>query len=239
MGRCCAWFKRRHQPGIWYKGAIAILRQQFAKAESRMGQPFCRSPFEVRTVHCQRRRTLEVFEISLQYHFPSNFWSAPRQGGESDQNSATISDADILGGLHGAGLGHAVFLQPGSALFEMKDKNHWASTVYLNMANLNDVGYYAYDTRPMEDHDKRGRFLLTPLAIDTLVESLWQAWQDSQNENTQVSKSSPTHCEFPFQHLHASVSSFNTSKCYLVLSNDGRWMQTTTTSTIKNSAKIS
>ena len=150
-----------------------------------------------------------------------------------------MSTADLLGGMHGAGLGHTLFLQPGTALFEMKDRIHWRTNLFMNMANLNHdgVGYYAYDTRPTEMPGRQQRFYLNETAISTIAEGLSQAWQDEVKDQTkrlsltalddakQNSLLDPGTCEFPTDSLADKVSSFESSRCYLVRCRAGRWKQ--------------
>ncbi|CAB9517536.1 expressed unknown protein [Seminavis robusta] len=142
-----------------------------------------------------------------------------------------LARADMLGGLHGAGLGHALFLQQGAAVFEMKDRTHWSSNLFLNMANLNDVGYYAYDTRPMELPGGKQRYLLDGAAIASIKEGLWKAWQDEvkhrvvQATHRMERDEQEGTCKFPFNSLAGNVSSFEHSRCYLVLNRKGRWKQ--------------
>ena len=146
-----------------------------------------------------------------------------------------MATADMLGGLHGAGLGHGIFLQHGAPLFEMKDRTRVYNLLYMNMANLNDVGYYAFDTRPFEESRQNNtqRFYLDENAIEIIADGLWDAWQEEANllrlqeeEGEEIVRQVVNDtCQFPeMEDLVGKVSSFQVSRCYLE-SRNGKWRQ--------------
>jgi hypothetical protein len=133
-----------------------------------------------------------------------------------------MATADMFGGTHGAGLGHAKFLQPGSALFEIKVRGQYIKKLFMNMANLNEVGYYAFDARSYDIRD-REQYKLNSSAIAKIVDGLWQAWQAEAAHRDQQEDKVSGECEFP-NNLRGSVSSFSDSRCYLQKHN-GQWHQ--------------
>ena len=148
-----------------------------------------------------------------------------------------MATADVLGGLHGGGLGHTIFLQPGSFIFEMKDRSHWNTNLFLNMASLNHQGagvsYYAYDTRSkaLPLTAKRGsveRYYINQTDIWTIVEGLWDAWNAElkyrQQSEIIAQNETTTLCEFPRATLSVKVSSYKSSRCFLV-QRQGIWSQ--------------
>ena len=147
-----------------------------------------------------------------------------------------MARADILGGLHGAGLGHSIFLQQGTAVFELRDDEHFNKNLFMNMANHVDAAYYAFDTRPFDVHpgNKRERFVLGPTPIAAIVDGLWQGWKREedryvslvQNETSLANfEEREPNCHFPLQNLSGMVSPFHASRCYLMPTSYGTWKQ--------------
>ena len=63
-----------------------------------------------------------------------------------------MASTDILAGMHGAGLAHAAYLQPGSVLVEIKDIHMRENKLFLNMANKQTLGItFLMQLQPMRE----------------------------------------------------------------------------------------
>ena len=141
-----------------------------------------------------------------------------------------MANTDILAGMHGAGLAHAMYLQPGTILVEIKDATLRQKKIFLNMASIQDIGYYLYDSLPAST--SQPNTILSEEEMDRFADDLWIAWELEQ-EYLQVRNSSDSmlqgECLFPeyLRKEHASLSSFSLSRCYLeqAAEYDNEWWQ--------------
>lgn len=58
-----------------------------------------------------------------------------------------VRDADVVAGVHGAALTHALFMQPGSELVEFRPRSHRRNTIFEHLAALKDLRYQAFHAR--------------------------------------------------------------------------------------------
>jgi Glycosyltransferase 61 len=143
-----------------------------------------------------------------------------------------MTDTDILVGMHGAGLAHAVFLQSGTLLVEIKDGTVREKKLFLNMANKQDIGYYLYDALPASINQPHT--ILSNEEMEHLTEDLWSAWKQEQ-EYSQIQNNSNlmlmVECLFPefLSKSQSMLSTFNVSRCYLEQSveHSNKWCQCT------------
>ena len=145
-----------------------------------------------------------------------------------------MARTNIFVGFHGAGLAHTAYLQPGSIMVEIKDDTMREKKLFLNMANLQDVGYYLFDA--VKASSKVDGTMLSDSEMVQFTDDLWAAWQQEKEFHSQSSSTSTGtvttsnitssqrglsmkagQCLFP-QYLdgdHARLSSFEQSRCYL------------------------
>mmetsp|Transcript_18648 Transcript_18648/g.20971 ORF Transcript_18648/g.20971 Transcript_18648/m.20971 type:complete len:138 (-) Transcript_18648:30-443(-) len=127
-------------------------------------------------------------------------------------------------------------------MVEIKDDTMREKKLFLNMANLQDVGYYLFDA--VKASSKALGTMLSDSEMVQFTDNLWAAWQQEKGFHSQSSSisngtvtsskmNSSWHvsmkdgqCLFP-QYLdgdHARLSSFEQSRCYLE-TNRGEWVQ--------------
>jgi hypothetical protein len=157
----------------------------------------------------------------LSQRFDVSLLSFPREQGRSEQLMNMLqrmARTDILVGMHGAGLGHTVYLQPGTLLVEIKDYSNREKKLFLNMASLQDIGYYLYDAIPASRQSPNT--VLSDEEMEKFTEDLWRVWEQEQEYLLVRNSSDPIlkgECLFP-EYLETSqskLSSFDLSRCYL------------------------
>ena len=171
----------------------------------------------------------------LSQRFDVSLLSFPPEQRRSEQLMHMLeqmASTDILLGMHGAGLAHAVYLQPGTLLVEIKDRVFREKKLFLNMASLQDVGYYMYDA--FQSAAQSPNTILTDEELELLTEDLWRAREQEQEYLLSHNDSDPTlkgECLFPrfLEGNHSMLSSFDSSRCYLeqVESRSNQWWQCT------------
>jgi hypothetical protein len=157
----------------------------------------------------------------LSNRFDAKMLMFPKANNRTDQLMNMLqqmANTDILVGMHGAGLTHAMYLQPGTLLVEIKDGTKREKKLFLNMASMQDIGYYLYDALPASN---RWETKLSNEEMENFTEDLWRAWEQEQEyERVRRNTSDPMsngECLFP-QFLDANrsrLSSFRFSRCYL------------------------
>jgi Glycosyltransferase 61 len=144
-----------------------------------------------------------------------------------------MASTDVLLGMHGAGLAHAAYLQPGTLMVEIKDDNMREKKLFLHMANKQDVGYYMYDAIPAARPGPST--ILSDEEMETFTEDLWHAWEQELEYLLLGISSDPIlkgECLFPrFLDTtnQSKLSSFDSSRCYLEQSeaHSNEWWQCT------------
>ena len=142
-----------------------------------------------------------------------------------------MAETDILLGMHGAGLAHAAYLQPGAMLVEIKDKHMREKKIFVNMASKQDVGYYLFDAANASQ-DGIGT-VLSDWQMESLVDDLWKAWGEEVKlakcrwtGKERVCLPPNTQCLFPRYLDDVKLSSFEVSRCYLEYrEKDREWIQ--------------
>lgn len=93
-----------------------------------------------------------------------------------------LQNADIMVGVHGAGLAHTVYLEARSVVVELKDnyyfQNRSGSIIYAAMARVQGCGYTAIDLRGVA-FTPRG-YVLSKTNMDHLGYRAVAAWKETQ-----------------------------------------------------------
>jgi len=122
--------------------------------------------------------------------------------------------------MHGAGLGHIVYLQPDAIVVEIKGTSMREKKLFLNMASKHDIGYYMFDA--LKAADTTGIHLQESQMVQFRVDltTAWIREEERQSNDKQMAKpytETENQCLFPRYQSSVQLSTYNDSRCYLEL----------------------
>eukprot|EP00960_Hanusia_phi_P021215 626672-Hanusia_phi.AAC.2 len=143
-------------------------------------------------------------------------------GSTLEQTVRQIALTQVLAGMHGAGLAHAVFLRSGSLLVEIKDVSVREKKLFLNMASMQDIAYYMFDA--FNEFRTGVGLIFQHRTIEQFRDDLWKAYLRERQMLLGTVDNRSSQCLFPIKLNRTGLSSFEESRCYLE-NIQGEWIQ--------------